>query len=40
MDWLSGINLDDAHNLILKEYKILKFKGFSNNCYKTHLDVY
>lgn len=24
MDWLSGINLDDAHNLILKEYKNFK----------------
>ena len=24
MDWLSGISLDDAHNLILKEYKNFK----------------
>ena len=24
MDWLSGISLDDVHNLILKEYKNFK----------------
>jgi hypothetical protein len=24
MDWLSGINLDEAHNIILREYKNFK----------------
>jgi phosphoglucomutase len=26
MDWLSGINLDEAHNIILREYKNFKIK--------------